>query len=243
MSIINMLKTWWKGRKGESHISNLNNCLSPTEYLVINGLTLKNKQEDIEKYKLADTYQIDHLILSLNTGAIFVVETKNITGEINGDISDKKWTLKNENGSFGISNYLRQNYGHIKGVQKLLSENGYKIENERIFSVVMILKDKYNSNHFITDKTNGNNHWFKKENIVTSSEDYLELITSKTHELKEKIELSLNQNQDNDVKQMKFISPMEVRQQFNLLKAQNETGVLAHLEHVQNVKKNRRNNL
>lgn len=61
--------------------------------------------------------QIDHVVIT--PYGLFVIETKNYKGEIKGKRTDKRW---NVSGRFNPYNPLRQNYGHMKILQSLLSE-------------------------------------------------------------------------------------------------------------------------
>jgi hypothetical protein len=63
--------------------------------------------------------QIDHVIIS--PYGLFVIETKNYSGEIKGERKDKQWTV---NKRFKLYNPLFQNYGHIKALENIL--HGYK---------------------------------------------------------------------------------------------------------------------
>jgi hypothetical protein len=59
--------------------------------------------------------QIDHIVISPH--GIFVIETKNYSGEIKGTRSDKYWRVSNR---FNMYNPLMQNYGHIKALEQVL---------------------------------------------------------------------------------------------------------------------------
>ncbi|MDB5053375.1 MAG: hypothetical protein JWM44_1425 [Bacilli bacterium] len=56
--------------------------------------------------------QIDHIVLS--PYGLFVIETKNYSGEIKGLKDDSYWTVSNR---FKMYNPLKQNYGHIKALE------------------------------------------------------------------------------------------------------------------------------
>ena len=60
--------------------------------------------------------QIDHAVIS--PYGIFVIETKNYNGSIRGSRDDRQWTV---NGRFKMYNPLKQNYGHIKALEHVLS--------------------------------------------------------------------------------------------------------------------------
>ncbi|CAM3685261.1 nuclease-related domain-containing protein [Cohnella lubricantis] len=59
--------------------------------------------------------QIDHVVLS--PYGLFVIETKNYTGEIKGKKEDTYWRVSNR---FNLYNPLKQNYGHIKAIEEQL---------------------------------------------------------------------------------------------------------------------------
>jgi hypothetical protein len=60
--------------------------------------------------------QIDQVVIS--PYGVFVIETKNYNGEIKGSREDKQWSVSNR---FKMYNPLKQNYGHIKALETLLS--------------------------------------------------------------------------------------------------------------------------
>ncbi len=64
------------------------------------------------------TTQIDHVIVS--KFGVFVIETKNLTGWIFGDERSRKWTQSIYRKRYQFMNPLRQNYKHVKTVEKLL---------------------------------------------------------------------------------------------------------------------------
>jgi hypothetical protein len=91
--------------------------------------------------------QIDHIIISIY--GIFVIETKDYAGWIFGNENQQKWTQSligpREFSIFGrryssvkykFQNPLRQNYKHVKAVQKLLNVNMNKI-----FSIIVFAGD------------------------------------------------------------------------------------------------------
>ncbi|SCY66322.1 nuclease-related domain-containing protein [Thiohalorhabdus denitrificans] len=64
--------------------------------------------------------QVDHLAL-LPSG-IWVVETKNYSGQILGRARERTWTQKLGRQRFSFQNPLHQNYGHIKAVETSLPD-------------------------------------------------------------------------------------------------------------------------
>ena len=63
------------------------------------------------------TTQIDHIVVS--RFGIFVIETKNLHGDIYGHKDDAVWTNQGTVTAFTFQNPLRQNYRHIKTLQEL----------------------------------------------------------------------------------------------------------------------------
>ncbi|OBZ07570.1 NERD nuclease [Bacillus sp. FJAT-27264] len=59
--------------------------------------------------------QIDHVVIS--PYCLFVIETKNYSGEIKGGRADQQWSVSNR---YKMYNPLKQNYGHIKAIETLL---------------------------------------------------------------------------------------------------------------------------
>jgi len=100
VSIKNRLRGWF----GEKMVGIVNwTMLSKKIYHQLNDITLE----------LADgaTTQIDHIVVSVY--GIFVIETKNVSGEIYGSEKDRTWTKKIEGGrTYQFQNPLRQNYRH-----------------------------------------------------------------------------------------------------------------------------------
>lgn len=65
------------------------------------------------------TTQIDHVIVS-NFG-IFCIETKSHSGWILGRKNDKYWTQSINYKKYRFYNPLRQNYGHVKSLEQILT--------------------------------------------------------------------------------------------------------------------------
>ncbi|MHA2854251.1 nuclease-related domain-containing protein [Paenibacillus lautus] len=61
--------------------------------------------------------QIDHVVITPQ--GLFVIETKNYTGEIKGTRENKSWTVSNR---FKMYNPFMQNYGHIQAIKSLLPD-------------------------------------------------------------------------------------------------------------------------
>ena len=79
-------------------------------HVLLNNVTLETHH---------GTTQIDHILVA-DTG-IFVIETKHYGGWIFGRASDPQWTQVIYRKKSRFQNPIRQNYGHVKALQALLS--------------------------------------------------------------------------------------------------------------------------
>jgi len=103
----------FKGRQGEKFVNNkFLSQLDPLNYTILTDIMLHNGSD-------IGTTQIDHVIVS-NFG-IFCVETKAYSGWVLGRASDKYWTQSINYQKYRFYNPLRQNYGHVKTLEKLLA--------------------------------------------------------------------------------------------------------------------------
>lgn len=99
-----------KGDLGERRVRRIAKSRLPPEiYRPLHNLTLPT---------LDGTTQIDHVFVS--RFGIFVLETKNLTGWIFGGERDAQWTQKIYRRSTRFQNPLRQNFKHVKAVERVL---------------------------------------------------------------------------------------------------------------------------
>lgn len=100
-----------------------------------------------DKYKIfydimievdGETHQIDHIVTS--SFGIFVIETKHWHGFITGSFNDYKWTGHRGRSKYSVCNPIRQNYGHIDALAKLLNVNQEKFINIVCFTADITLK-------------------------------------------------------------------------------------------------------
>ena len=84
----------------------------PQEYIHMSDIMIANPKSRTQ-YS-----QIDHIVLT--PYAIFVVETKNYSGYISGKKEQANWYV---NKRFKMYSPIRQNYGHIKALERLLSDH------------------------------------------------------------------------------------------------------------------------
>lgn len=98
-----------KGWFGEKSVALLLSRLPKEEYRVINNVMLRTER---------GTTQIDHIVVSVY--GIFVIETKNYKGWITGSEYAEQWTKNMYGKKYSFRNPLKQNYGHVKALEKLL---------------------------------------------------------------------------------------------------------------------------
>ena len=87
------------------------------------GETVENEQYVINDFILANdgkSSQIDHIVI--NPHGIFVIETKNYSGEIYGSENQREWTQVLAYGKvkYKLYNPLKQNATHIYNVKKIV---------------------------------------------------------------------------------------------------------------------------
>lgn len=101
--------------ESEKAVARILSELPVDKYRVINGVLLQTDR---------GTTEIDHIVVSIY--GIFVIETKDYYGYIVGEEHAKEWT-KEVNGEIQtFYNPLRQNYGHVKALEKILNISEYK---------------------------------------------------------------------------------------------------------------------
>ena len=98
-----------KGQYGEFMVLNTLTQLPNDNYRIINNVMFRTEK---------GTTQIDHIIVSFY--GIFVIETKNYKGLITGQEFDDKWTQHFYKHKTQFYNPTKQNYGHIKTLEKIL---------------------------------------------------------------------------------------------------------------------------
>ena len=76
---------------------------------------------DIMIKKEKGTSQIDHILVGKK--GIFVIETKDYSGLIYGEEYSKYWTQVINRNNIQFYNPIRQNYGHVKALEKYIKRN------------------------------------------------------------------------------------------------------------------------
>lgn len=124
-----------KGNVGEWQVANILKGLDPNQFIVLNNIMLEREVWSKEFHKtITKTAQIDHIIVSIY--GIFVVETKNYTGQIYGSADALNWNqyLHGKRNSF--YNPIWQNRGHIRAIQQLLNKNNVLWHSDNIYPIV-----------------------------------------------------------------------------------------------------------
>lgn len=100
------------------------------------GKSVPGERYVFNNYSLFDgvySTQIDHIVV--NRCGVFVIETKNLGGSVNGGASDEYWLHVKTNGEIErMRNPLRQNATHVNKVRKLLGD-------VPTFSLVVFVRD------------------------------------------------------------------------------------------------------
>ena len=97
------------GEFGERQIALILNSLPREYYHIFN---------DVYLYRNGTTNQIDHIVIS--PYGIFVIETKNFKGWIYGSDNSEYWTENMYGKKYEFYNPIKQNYSHIRVLQKAL---------------------------------------------------------------------------------------------------------------------------
>lgn len=98
-----------RGFYGEKYVKEELKKLSSDKYIILNDILIKDSN---------GTHQIDHIVITENE--IFVIEMKNYYGLIVGNQYYERWFQYLGKYKNKFYNPLRQNYGHIKTLSKLL---------------------------------------------------------------------------------------------------------------------------
>ena len=98
-----------KGAKGEFNVARILRKLNKKEYKVLNDIYLRTNGKST---------QIDHLIISVY--GIFVIETKNYDGWINGSEKSEFWTQSFYKKKNKFRNPIKQNWAHIYFLKDIL---------------------------------------------------------------------------------------------------------------------------
>lgn len=118
--LLKLLKPRIKGYLGETAVAAKLYGLSEQKYRVINDVMIQGDY---------GTTQIDHVVISAY--GIFVIETKNYKGWITGSEYGDHWTKNVYGNKYSFRNPLKQNYAHIKALEK-----GLGVSKDKFISIV-----------------------------------------------------------------------------------------------------------
>ena len=141
-----------KGQIGEINVKNELNKLG-NEYKVFNDLLI---------YSDNKTHQIDHAVVSKY--GIFVIETKNYSGKIVGNINDKEWTQYIGKKVNKMKNPIIQNHGHVLALKDITKES------LNSFISIVCFHDN------VELKINNNNNVIKLSNLNKSIKEHKKVI-------------------------------------------------------------------
>lgn len=141
--------------------------LSYKEYFIFNNLVLP----------LANGFstQIDHIVVSKY--GIFVIESKDYGGWIFAGKNNKVWTQTlgaKSNNKHTFQNPLRQNYGHIKTLESLLSIDKNILRNIAVFSERCEFKTPRIENVLYLSELN--EYIKKQQQVVIEGEELVRII-------------------------------------------------------------------
>lgn len=107
---------------GEQEVSNVLSNIKG--YKLLNDIMIKGE---------TGTSQIDHILIGKK--GIFVVETKDYSGSIYGEEYSKYWTQSINKRKNKFYNPIRQNYGHVKALERC-------IKRSNIFISIIVFTNK-----------------------------------------------------------------------------------------------------
>lgn len=149
------------GHRGESIVRARLGELDKTKYAILNDLLIPNSKSK------SGTSQIDHVVVS--SYGVFVIETKNYSGQIRGKETDVQWTQVNYRRKDRLSNPLRQNYGHVQAIKELFGES---------LSVKMVPIVAFTGNAQLMVDVKPGTHLIYTKNLVQTIQQYNQVVLS-----------------------------------------------------------------
>lgn len=121
---------------GEQNVQNVLKKLNQKKYYIFNDIILSHPNKR--------TSQIDHLIISRK--GIFVIETKNYSGVLYGDVKEKYWIHISGKNRHTVYNIIFQNQGHIKCVKNKIKDILLKELDEKQYEKFFVSLLLFNEN-------------------------------------------------------------------------------------------------
>lgn len=106
---------------GERKVARILEKLPKESYKIINDVYIATQNR---------TTQIDHIVASVY--GIFVIETKNYCGWIKGDEQSTYWTQNTYRNKYNLYNPIKQNFGHVRALMKIL-----KLDVDKFIPIVV----------------------------------------------------------------------------------------------------------
>ena len=125
------------GKNGETKIVNLlMNQSLPGYYKILRNIYLMRE----------DGFRSEIDVLLIHETGFYIIESKNVSGNIYGSSNDKTWTVKfyRSDHTYPIANPVRQNFGHIMFLKNMLH-----LTNDSYFKSYAVFSD-----HCILSKIN-----------------------------------------------------------------------------------------
>lgn len=125
---------------GERIVNDVLNLSLTGEYALLSNITLPI----VDMSSISGTSQIDHVVIS--TRGLFVIETKFYSGSIVGLANSKQWHQYTRFDKKTFQNPLRQNYSHLKAIEKITGLPSSSMFNVVVFSGDAIFKSEMPAN-------------------------------------------------------------------------------------------------
>ena len=178
--MLKTIKSFLRGKFGEIKTQTLNSMFL-NDFYCINNLTIYTEYNGQQR-----TSQADHVLISKTSPDIFVIETKKYNALITGDVDDEFWQAQyGRHVTKQIKNPLRQNYGHIMAIKKLLETVlDKKLSLKDFHSVVYYAGNEelfitHEKQHEQQDKNSYSGHLFSRDNVVNDYKGFLFAVNSK----------------------------------------------------------------
>ncbi|QJR44112.1 nuclease-related domain-containing protein [Mycoplasma miroungirhinis] len=112
-----------RGKKFEQEFSNdLKKWAEQNNYFYLSPSLYKNNNK---------LFEVDGIIV--NQKGVFVIETKSIKGNIEGDFNEEKWFKVFNNTKYEIHNVILQNVKHMKHIENILKNSEINLYSILVF--------------------------------------------------------------------------------------------------------------
>ena len=127
---------------------------------------------------------------------IFIIEVKNLYGEITGEINEQYWNQKLDiKTEHDFYNPVLQNKGHIYNFKKIIDINKYNLENSDIYSIIVF-----------GDESMINNVRYEEDNLkIVNTRQVIDILNKIIRNKEDKLS-------DNDIQKISCILRVELNQ-------------------------------